>query len=414
MTMSYPSPILTFDNVQAPFPLLDIQTKAVQDFIARKRGSVTFATGIGKTAVALESIRVLIQGRHANNALFVVPRLALMQQFRTEASRWKVPEGLIGVFYGAEKNPRPMTFATYQSLLKHPQLMDNYDIVIFDEVHIVSGEKMGSLIDRSMSRPYVLGLSATIPKSMTELRKMLPVIADASIQTGVEVGRLAEPRLVQVPIQLGRSDNRMVVDATRRMDNCVSSLSAMGYIKRDSDIFGLLKAEFPGKVKALAYTYVGARARRNKVLSAAEVKFEALVAIIEEHLNERIMVFAESVSAIEKLCGYLEEQGIRAENISAKTTMPERAKIFQEFGDKFNVLVSVKTLEIGVDLKMMGLQGDVGIAVILASGREAIQQTQRMGRVLRAHTDKDRALIYAIYSPEFESHMVRQIQKLIT
>lgn len=188
----------------------------------------------------------------------------------------------------------------------------------------------------------------------------------------------------------------------------------MGNIKRDSDIFGLLKAEFPGKVKALAYTYVGARARRNKVLSAAEVKFEALVAIIEEHPNERIMVFAESVSAIEKLCQYLEQQGIRAENISAKTTMPERAKIFQGFGDKFNVLVSVKTLEIGVDLKMMGLQGDVGIAVILASGREAIQQTQRMGRVLRAHTDKDRALIYAIYSPEFESHMVRQIQKLIT
>ena len=63
---------------------------------------------------------------------------------------------------------------------------------------------------------------------------------------------------------------------------------------------------------------------------------------------------------------------------------------------------------------MMGLEGDVGIAVILASGREAIQQTQRMGRVLRAHTDKDRALIYVIYSPEFESHMVRQIQRLIT
>jgi superfamily II DNA or RNA helicase len=146
--------------------------------------------------------------------------------------------------------------------------------------------------------------------------------------------------------------------------------------------------------------------KRRLLLSYAENKLSAAVDIVSKRFpGEKIMVFSETIESIERLRDILNLQGINAKIIDAKVKTLERQKILNKWGDDFNVLLSLHTLEIGYNVPQ------VRIEIIMATTSNINQIIQRIGRVLRRHEGKEVALIYVIYVSDTKDDNVIEVVK---
>ena len=127
---------------------------------ATGKGLLNLPTRSGKTVIAAAIIH-----RLDRPALFIVPADLLLKQaadfFETV---FRVPVGRYG---GGDKEIRPITVASVQSLMRgieRPEvrrLLESVDLVFFDEVHHVQGQKFRDVL-MACDAFYKVGLSATI------------------------------------------------------------------------------------------------------------------------------------------------------------------------------------------------------------------------------------------------------------
>jgi len=108
----------------------DYQTEAMAAWQrAGQRGSVVLPTGAGKTFIAVRAIEAV--GR---SSLIIAPTIDLLHQWYavlTDAFNTD-----IGVYYGLEKELRPITVTTYHSAGTYIGEWGNrFKLLIFDEVH---------------------------------------------------------------------------------------------------------------------------------------------------------------------------------------------------------------------------------------------------------------------------------------
>jgi superfamily II DNA or RNA helicase len=135
--------------------------------------------------------------------------------------------------------------------------------------------------------------------------------------------------------------------------------------------------------------------KRKLLLSCANTKLSAVVdLIVDEHPNQKVMVFSETLDSINKLKTMLELRSIRSAVVDSTIDSVNRQKILSRWGSDFYVLLSIHTLEIGYDVP------EVGIEIILASTSNMNQIIQRIGRIVRKYEGKKKALIYVIHVSE--------------
>ena len=119
-----------------------------------------------------------------------------------------------------------------------------------------------------------------------------------------------------------------------------------------------------------------------------------------------MILFAESLEAIEEIKLFLEEQGIISETYHSGTEPWRRMEILEEWGRKFNLLLSCRALEEGMDVK------EVSIGILITSGKSKRQFIQRIGRVIRKKEGKI-ATFYVVYSKAtVEDGYVKKIEKI--
>src|SRR3712207_8892497 len=70
--------------------------------------------------------------------LFLVPRIVLIEQNVRRLQRYGIPDDHIGIYYGEHKEIREITISTYQSAINNYNLIRRANMVILDEVHLVS------------------------------------------------------------------------------------------------------------------------------------------------------------------------------------------------------------------------------------------------------------------------------------
>ena len=102
-------------------------------------------------------------------------------------------------------------------------------------------------------------------------------------------------------------------------------------------------------------------------------------------------MFSESIDSIEGLKKYLLEKGIRAEIYHSNKPENIRDLIFKRWGAEFNVLLSCRALDEGIDVP------ECSIAVMIASGMSVRQLVQRKGRIMRPREGKI-AKLYVVYA----------------
>jgi superfamily II DNA or RNA helicase len=419
---SRPSLIPAISSLKFPFKLTKDQIEAVDAWITNGyRGSIIYSTGTGKTEIAFECAKracEAIEHKEDNNSsfniLFLVPRIVLVQQNIDRLIRYGIAQERIGAYFGERKEVREITISTYQSANSNLDLVNNSDMVIFDEVHLVSDtattlRKVFDFVTAADPKKPLLGLTATIdeqdPRYNTIL-SLLPPVRRYMIRDAVKDKRLARPVVIPIKVELTYNEQKIYDECSTKIRNI------SGYLNTSDpkSISSLLRRR-GGRTAGLARAWFANVKERKNLINCAKNKVSAAVDIIAtKHPSERIMVFSETIESIQKLKEMLQNKGIESMMIDSKLKSKERQKILSEWGKEFFPLLSVHTLEIGYDVP------EVRVAIILATTSNMNQIVQRIGRIVRKNEGKDTALIYTIYLSETRDastlKMVRQATNL--
>jgi len=378
-----------------PFELKRDQIEAAKAWVNNGcRGSVIFSTGTGKTEIAFECARRAADLSRQNRftILFLVPRIVLIEQNVRRLRLYGISDDHIGIYYGERKDIKEITISTYQSAINNYDLIRDANMVILDEVHLVSESAVAfdSIFDIIVedSHKAILGLTATInekdPKYQTILT-VVPPVKKYMIRDAVTDGRLARPIVKPVEVSFTSEEQKSYDDATASIKDISRKLQVYDPAK-------MTKILMRGGARAsMAKIWFAQVRKRKDLLSATKQKLLKAVELVKRHKDERIMIFSETIDSIQQLRAILEASGIPAQTIHNGIKPKERKEILESWGRDYFPLLSVHTLEIGYDVPQ------VGIAIIIASTSNINQVAQRIGRVVRKAEGKDQALVYVVY-----------------
>jgi superfamily II DNA or RNA helicase len=398
-------------NLKFPFELKDDQLEAVNAWLNNNfKGSIIYSTGTGKTEIAFECARriaeikynndIMVSSKHTTvdklnyefRILFIVPRIVLIEQNVNRLVKYGLPRESIGTFFGEQKDIREITISTYQSVINRLDLIRNSDMIILDEIHLLSEtakefSKIFDIINKDPTKA-VLGLTATInendPRYNTIIRT-LPAVKKYLIKDAVTDGRLAKPQVVSIPVNFTDAEKKIYDETTAKISYLSRKLGV--FDPKRISIF-LFKGGYNAK---LAKSWFENVRKRKELLSSAQNKMLSVVNIVKKHPSEPIMIFSETIESIKKLEKILEFNEISSRSIHNKIPANQRKRILEEWGKEYFPLLSVRTLEIGYDIP------EVRIAIIISNSSNINQVAQRIGRVIRKTNTKNYALIYVIY-----------------
>lgn len=398
-TEEVPSPSTAISLLKFPFKLTKDQIEATDSWIRNGyKGSIIYSTGTGKTEIAFECAKRAAETRDDNynlfNILFLVPRVVLVQQNIDRLTRYGIPEEKIGAYFGERKHIREITICTYHSVISNLDLINSSDMIIFDEVHLVSDtatilRKVFDFVAAADPKKPLLGLTATIdekdPRYNTIL-SLLPPVRKYMMKDAVKDNRLARPVVVPIKVDLAYEEQKVYDECSTK----IRKISGYLHTSDPKSITSLLRRG--GRTAGLARAWFANVKERKNLINCAKNKLSAAVDIIAtKHPSERILVFSETIESIQMLKEKLQNKGIKSMLIESKLKSKERLKILEEWGKEFFPLLSVHTLEIGYDVP------EVRVAIILAASTNMNQIVQRIGRTIRKTSGKDTALIYTIY-----------------
>ncbi|HEX6282353.1 MAG TPA: DEAD/DEAH box helicase [Nitrososphaera sp.] len=378
-----------------PFELKKDQLEAAKAWIDNGcRGSVIFSTGTGKTEIAFECARwaAKLSGQDRFTILVLVPRIVLIEQNVRRLRRYGISDEHIGIYYGERKDIREITISTYQSAINNYNLIRSANMVVLDEVHLVSESAVAfdSIFDIIVedSRKAILGLTATInekdPKYQTILT-VVPPVKKYMIKDAVTDGRLAKPIVKPVEVSFTSEEQKSYDEASTAIKDISRKLQAYDPVKMTKILMR------GGSRASMAKIWFAHVRKRKELLSATKQKLLKAAELVKRHTGERIMIFSETIDSIQQLKAILEVNGIPAQTIHNGIKPKERKEILESWGKDYFPLLSVHTLEIGYDVPQ------VGIAIIIASTSNMNQVAQRIGRVVRKVDGKDQALVYVVY-----------------
>lgn len=373
------------------------QEKALDAALKAKRGTIKAATGIGKAIIAiawLKSINV--------QSLIIVPTQALI--FQSWAPKLQ-DAGLIdvGQYYALAKQEGSTVITTYSSAVSHPELLEKAEAVVLDEVHHLGAQTaLIRLLPRLKEKEYVLGLSS-VPERRDEAHevflKEFPICFDLSLGDALRKGIVAPLEVIEIRAEMTQEEKEKYDGQTERIQRAFKFCGAN--IAKWMRCFDPNTRQFVGRQGLLAMS------RRKKLLSQVESKKGKILEIIASHQDQRIILFAESVQAIEEIKDYLVTNGVPCETFHSHTEPWKRMEILEDWGRKFDVLLSCRALEEGLDVK------EVAVAILITSGTSKRQFIQRIGRVIRPKEGKT-ARFYVIFCPvTVEESYAKTIDKIL-
>lgn len=388
-----PSPSET-DNWRSPV-LRDYQKPGLQEVLRQRKGTVTWATGAGKSVLGMRLVTEL-----KRPCVILVNTIKLLEQWVERLRSFCNIEA--GVWYGERKERRLVTISTYQSLYNHVEFIEDASVLIFDEGDLAVANHWGALVEAASrgNHDYVLLLTATWPqdphKSMA-LSELLPLIHSYQPSELRRVGAIVPAEPIQVEVSLTERETEHYTNIKEAMEKAEKVLHTN--ILRDISVIAnrpLPPEGDPNREAAsvrvdAAWRYIRLITGRRQLLANAENKVPALLPIIQRHAGEKVLVFSDLIVTLERAQSYLERQGVQMRLLTGKTPQGERRTLFEDWGKGYQVLGAAKVVDRGLDVP------DVGVLVIIGSGSSRIQITQRVGRALRPSPGKERAYVYVVY-----------------
>ena len=382
--------------------LHDYQELAKEKFFTNgKRGTLLYATGTGKTEIAIGVIERYLEENKSANILFLAPRITLVEQ---TAERMEGYGLTVGKYYSEEKDlEKNITISTYQSISKMSYIVENFDLIIFDEVHLASdyAETYSQIMKAGAGKGLdMLCLTATIDKNNHErygtILETCPVIDEIKLNTAIKKDYLSKVEVEDHSINLSPETQRLY---TEYSDNIRNLSDALG-TSNPREIQMLLKRG----VREAGMWFKNVQARK-LLTEYNEEKVSKVYDLIKSFNGEQTIVFCERVQTLELL---KERMGDCFDFITAKTGKKKRKEILENFGKTFHVIGTVHTLDLGYDVP------NIRHGIVVASNKNETTIVQRIGRVVRKAEGKTMSKIYVVYARgTHESDLYGRIKKAI-
>ncbi|MDB2246371.1 DEAD/DEAH box helicase family protein [Halorubrum ezzemoulense] len=310
-------------------------------------------------------------------------------------------------------------FQTAQSLLPRydRDLADQYDLVIYDEVHHYANESgYGAAIDRP-NYTAAIGLSATIGDDQSMKRRQLTeLLGDVVYTYGVEQaqrdGIIPDFDWTVHPTPLDPYEQDEWDETTDRISrqfkrlkhadtttNLLQDLPVpfvqfedLGDFIRAHEAAGRTLSEdaIPDEWQNLATTIHS----RSWIRHRSQPKIDDAVSLAEEYLADpdrpiKLVVFAMDIDTADEIADRLEDTAgdvylahSKLESSSRKTRQTVQRNIDAFSKCDNGVLISPKMLDEGIDVP------DAEVGINVAGTKTKLQLVQRMGRVLRKHGEQ--------------------------
>lgn len=309
----------------------------------------------------------------------------------------------IAQYYAYLKQEGRTRVTTYSSAVSHPEFLENAEVVVLDEVHHLGARTaLRRLLPVLKEKQYVLGLSST-PERRDEAHalflKEFPICFDLSLKEALRDGIVAPIEVIEIPAMMTTDEREKYEAQTAKIQRafkfCGNNIASWGRC------FDPRTSQYIGKQGLLAMM------KRKRLLTEIKDKKEKILEVISRNPGERIIVFAESVDAIEEIKEYLLTGGVSCETFHSKTESWRRFTLLEEWGSRYDILLSCRALEEGLDVK------EVAIGILITSGTNKRQYIQRLGRILRPKEGKI-ARFYVIFCPStIEDSYVKTVNSIL-
>lgn len=356
-----------FSNLYYHHPLRPYQKEAVQKHLEAKKGTMIAPTGSGKTGIGID----LMHTYKVDTAVFT-PTIPLMKQWVKEIRK---SNGAAGIFYGQAKHLHPITIFTLQSAVGHMNALNDFQFLVYDEVDFLGAPEYRKLLQLVRQKKYALGLTSSIQRAdgmHREILKLMPIIYKFNIPDARKDGYISPLKVHDV------STPMTMQESVKYSEYAAKIRKAMNMYHGNMELLlAAARRKDPTAIAAL-----GAIANKKVLLSKIESKKQRVLEIIQQYPNDIILLFSESIEAIEQLYGYLITQGVSCGIYHSGMKHDRRDSNLEQWGKSFRVLLSCRALDRGIDLP------EARIAIIIASGKGSRQLIQRVGRIIRPQPNK--------------------------
>jgi hypothetical protein len=182
-------------------------------------------------------------------------------------------------------NNSNITYTTHLSLHKHKD--EEYDVVIIDEIHLLSDAQLDVCEEIFETNKQVLGLTGTLStstESELDMRLGLPVLAYYPIEQAIQEGVIVDYQITIIKVPLDNKIVKTVKGKTRtekkHYDACswvIDQLSSQG---KDTMML---------------------RLKRMRIVQGSIAKLNMTKAILDKYSHERILVFCGTTDAADSL-----------------------------------------------------------------------------------------------------------------
>lgn len=342
------------------------QNLAVRKWIENKgRGTCAWATGTGKTRIALIAIKSFIQTNHNKTIRVIVPTEHLKLQWIMELDKFGL--GLhvkVEIINSAVKNN------------------EKVDLIVLDELHRYASNLFIQIF--KVRKPsLILGLSATFHRLDGRhkiLERFCPVIDTITVKEALENGWLSDYREYKVLVEV--DDFHIYEQASLEFQDSFSFFD-FDFNLAMSCVTNIIKRRVYAKkmgidhktMDAITFTWQRSmRARKDFIMNHPE-KLEITRKILNARPFAKAITFSGTIKQAEKI-------GIGQTVHSGKTKRKNRMTIEEFSKMPTGVLNTSKSLDEGADIPGLSL------AVILTNSSSPTQKIQRIGRVIRKEEGK--------------------------
>jgi superfamily II DNA or RNA helicase len=181
-------------------------------------------------------------------------------------------------------NPN-ITYTTHLSMHKHANNM--YDIVIIDEIHLLSDAQLDAAYDVTLRNPQALGLTGTL-SSWTEAelyqRLQLPVLAHYPIEQAIEEGVIVDYQITVLKVPL---DNIVVQEVKGKERTEKKHFDACSWV--------IDKLDREGKNTMML------RLKRMRIIQNSIAKLALTRQLLQKYNQERVLVFCGTTDMADNL-----------------------------------------------------------------------------------------------------------------
>ena len=362
------------------------QEKGFQIWLDNKlNGIFSVVTGGGKTIFGIYCLSYLFENDLVDSAIIVVPTKTLQDQWasnilqNTNCSRDELSFN--------RKKLNKINILTNLSTQKIPfKTLKNRYSLILDECHRYGTEKNLSFLSENFVSK--IGLTATLERKYDDgvERFLYPnvgeVIYSYTIKQALIDGVVEPYKLVYLRTHFTGEEQIQYDDLSHR----ISVL--WGRLTSEKDLNS--KESLKKSIEMLSF-------KRSRLVNESEQRKYVASKLILNNLKRKKIIFCESIKQSEEIKEICEENGLSTVVYHSKMKQSDRISVLNDFqSDYYHTLIGCKALDEGFDVP------DIDFGLIVSQTKTDRQRIQRLGRTIRKSKNKQKPIIYTLYTTEDE------------